>query len=106
METEAALVGSEGRVELDTISTVDLELALVVLPSDTELNHALGDGNDGESSLELGGDLEQLGAREGRLELCDRKISTIEALNIGKGMPCTYHDKPAGIRVHKRRWTW
>lgn len=86
METETALVGPEGRVELDTISTVDLELAPVVLPSNTELNHALGDGNDGESSFELGGDLEQLGAREGRLELCNRgkKESTIEALNIGK----------------------
>lgn len=71
METETALVGTEGRVELNTISTVDLELALVVLPSNTELNHALGDGNDGKSSLELGGDLEELGVGEARLELCN-----------------------------------
>lgn len=53
MEAEATLVWTKGGVKLDTISTVDLELALVVLPSNTELNHTLGDGNDGEGSLEL-----------------------------------------------------
>lgn len=71
METETALVGAESRVELDTVSTVDLEFTLVVLPSDTELNDALGDGNDSEGSLELRGDLEKLGARERRLKLYD-----------------------------------
>lgn len=60
MEAEAALVWTEGRVKLDTISTVDLELALVVLPGNTELNHALGDRDDSESGLELGRDLEEL----------------------------------------------
>jgi hypothetical protein len=69
VETETALVWSESGVELDTVSTVDLELALVVLPGNTELNHALGNGDDGESSLELGGDREELGAGEGRLKL-------------------------------------
>lgn len=77
MEAETALVGTEGRVELNTISTVDLELALVVLPSNTELNHALGDGNDSEGGLEFGGDLEELGVVEARLELCN-KINKIK----------------------------
>lgn len=86
METETALVGAEGRVELNAIPTVDLELALVVLPRNTELNHALGDGNDGESGLELGGNQEELGVGEARLELCndDKKRSTIEVLDIEK----------------------
>lgn len=60
MEAEATLVWTEGGVKLDTISTVDLELALVVLPGNTELNHTLGDGNDGEGSLELRRDQEEL----------------------------------------------
>lgn len=69
METETALVWSESGVELNTVSTVDLELAIVVLPGNTELNNTLGDGDDGESGLELGGDSEELGAGEGRLKL-------------------------------------
>lgn len=54
METETALVRTESRVELDTVTTVDLELAAVVLPDDSELDDALRDGNDLESGLVLG----------------------------------------------------
>jgi hypothetical protein len=46
MESEAALVWAKGRVELDTISAVDLGLSLVVLPDDAELDDSLGDGDD------------------------------------------------------------
>jgi hypothetical protein len=43
METETTLVGTEGGVELDTVASVDVGFALVVLPDDTELHDALGD---------------------------------------------------------------
>ena len=46
MQPETALVGAKGRVELHTVSAVDLEVALVVLPDDSELDHALRNGND------------------------------------------------------------
>ena len=42
VKAQAALVGSNGRVELDTVTTVDLDLALVVDPGNTEHDDALG----------------------------------------------------------------
>jgi hypothetical protein len=59
VETETTLVGAEGRVELHTETTVDLELALVILPDDAELNHALGDGDNSEGLAVLGVSLEE-----------------------------------------------
>jgi hypothetical protein len=49
VESETALVGAQSRVELHAVSSVDLALALVVLPGDTELDDALGDGGNLES---------------------------------------------------------
>ena len=46
MESEAALVWAKGRVELDTVAAVDLRLAFVIFPDDTELDDSLGDGDD------------------------------------------------------------
>jgi hypothetical protein len=43
VESEAALVGTKCGVELDTISTVYLDLSLIILPCDTELDNALWD---------------------------------------------------------------
>ena len=37
VKAQAALVGSDGGVELDAVTAVDLDLALVVDPGDTEL---------------------------------------------------------------------
>lgn len=51
MESETSLVWTESRVELDTETTVDLDLALVVLPRDTELDDALWDGSNLEGAL-------------------------------------------------------
>lgn len=69
MQTETTLVGAQGRVELHTISTVDLNLALVVLPHDAELDDALGDGDDLECGAVLGVLLEKGGGLEGRSKL-------------------------------------
>ena len=65
METETTLVGAEGRVVLDTETTVDLDLALVVLPDDTELDDTLRDGDDGQSLAVFGVLLEESGVLEG-----------------------------------------
>jgi hypothetical protein len=41
-ETQAALVGAEGRVVLHAVTTVDVILKVIVHPNDTELDGALG----------------------------------------------------------------
>lgn len=49
VQPETTLVGTKGRVELHTVSAVDLKIALVVLPDYSELDHALRNGNDLQS---------------------------------------------------------
>jgi hypothetical protein len=62
VEPQTTLVGTESRVELNPIPTVDLEIALVILPSDTELDNTLGDGDDRQSSLEIRRGQKELGS--------------------------------------------
>ena len=52
-EAQAALVGADGGVELDTIATVDLDLALIVHPGHPEHNNALGLHNAADDVLLL-----------------------------------------------------
>lgn len=54
MQPETTLVGAKGRVELNTVSAVDLDVALVILPHDAELDDALRDGDDLEACPVLG----------------------------------------------------
>ena len=70
MKSETALVGTEGRVELDAVATVDLEAASVILPDDAELDHALGNRHDLEGDSVLGLLLEQGAVLESRGKLC------------------------------------
>jgi hypothetical protein len=70
VETETALVWTEGRVELDSVTTVDLWLSLVVLPDNAELNDALWDRGNGERLSVLWVLLEERGVLEGGCELC------------------------------------
>lgn len=65
VKTETALVGTESRVELDTVTIVDLALVLVVLPDYSELDDALRNGHDLESLLVLWVLLEEGGGLEG-----------------------------------------
>lgn len=65
MEAEAALVGSQGRVELHAVPAVDLDLAFVVFPDNAELDDALGDGDDLEGGPVLGVLLEEGAQLEG-----------------------------------------
>jgi hypothetical protein len=76
VETETTLVGTESRVVLDAVTAVDLDLVLVVLPDDTELDDALGDGGDLESTLVLGVLLEESRVLEGRGKLCRFHVSS------------------------------
>lgn len=51
VQTETSLVWTESRVELDSVSAVDLDLVLVIFPDDTELDDAFWDGGDLEGFL-------------------------------------------------------
>jgi hypothetical protein len=59
MEAQPSLVRAQRRVELHTVSSVHLQLALIVLPHDPELHHALWDRRHGERLAVLGVLLEQ-----------------------------------------------
>jgi hypothetical protein len=51
VESEAALVWAERRVELDPVATVDLELSVIILPDDPELDDSFRDRGNCQSSL-------------------------------------------------------
>lgn len=78
VKAQATLVGPESTVELHAVAAVDLDLALVVLPYDTELDHALGDSSNGKSFLVLGVLFKQAGVFEGRGEFCHNALATEE----------------------------
>lgn len=78
MQPQTTLVGTEGRVELDAVSAVDLDLAAVILPDDTELDHPLGDGDDLECGAVLGLLLEQGRVLEGVDELCSKAGNVLD----------------------------
>lgn len=59
VETETTLVRAESRVELDTVTAVNGDGAVITLPGDTELDDTLGDLNDGEGTTVLGVLLEE-----------------------------------------------
>jgi hypothetical protein len=46
VESQTTLVRAESRVELNSVTSVDLELSLVILPGDSELDDSLGDLDD------------------------------------------------------------
>jgi hypothetical protein len=70
METESSLVWTKCRVKLDSVTSVDLWLVLVIFPNDAELDYALRDGDNLEGSLVFWLLLEEGGVFEGRNELC------------------------------------
>lgn len=84
VEPQPALVRAQGRVVLDAVAAVDLEVAIVVLPRDAELDDALGDRHDPQRRLVLGVLLEQRAVLEGDGELCGRAcVSMAMSLVIG-----------------------
>lgn len=69
VESKTALVGTESRVELDSVTTVDLEVALVIFPDDAELDDTLRNGGNSQSSAVLGVLVEEGAVLEGRGKL-------------------------------------
>ena len=65
VESKTSLVWTQGGIELHPISSVHLDLTLVILPYDTELNDSFGDGSDLEGGLVFGVLLEEGGILEG-----------------------------------------
>jgi hypothetical protein len=47
MEAESSLVRAKGRVELDTITTLDMWLSVIIFPDNAELDDTLWDLKDG-----------------------------------------------------------
>ena len=72
MKAQAALVGPDGRVVLDAVAAVDLDLALVVDPRDAEHDDALGldEALEQAGLLELGVGVER--GLKGRKDLLGR----------------------------------
>lgn len=70
VESQTTLVRPKGRVELHSVSSVDLALALVIFPYYSELNDTLWDGGHLECLLVLGVLLEQRAVLEGGDQLC------------------------------------
>jgi len=68
VESQTTLVWTKSGVELNSVSTVDLELSLVILPDDSELDDALWDGDDLEGGLVFWLLLEEGAVLEGRDE--------------------------------------
>jgi len=72
VESETALVWPQSGVVLNAEATVDLHLALVVLPRDSELDHTFGDGGYLKGFLVLWVLLEQRAVLQRRRKLCGR----------------------------------
>lgn len=70
MESQTALVWTKSRVELNSVSTVDLWLSLVIFPDDAELDDALRDGDDLEGGFVFGLLLEEGAVLKGRNKFC------------------------------------
>lgn len=80
MEPETALVRAQGRVELHTVTSVDLEVAVVIFPDDSELDDALGDGGHAQGGPVLRVLLEEGAVLEGADQLCDALAPAILGL--------------------------
>jgi hypothetical protein len=70
VKSETTLVWTKGRVELYTISSVDLGLEFVVLPNHSELDDSLWDGDDLEGGSVFWLLFEKAGVLEGGNEFC------------------------------------
>lgn len=69
MKSQSSLVWPQCRVELYTVSAIDLDFTLVIFPGDSELDNTLGDRSDLESGLVFWVLLEEGGVFESRGKL-------------------------------------
>lgn len=85
VQTETALVRTEGRVELHSVTAVDLDLVLVVFPDNSELDDALGDGGNLEGFFVFWVLLEEGRVLEGGGQLW-RGVSLVSLRRRGGGV--------------------
>ncbi len=78
MKSETALVGTDGAVELNAETAVNLNLAVVVNPGNSEHNNSLGLGNSLENTVCLV--LRVL--LKNRLERCENLCSRLNKLRL------------------------
>lgn len=69
MEAQTTLVRSKSRVELNTKTTVDTQIAAVVLPDNTELDNSLRNRGNFKGCAVLGVAIEECAVVESALEL-------------------------------------
>jgi hypothetical protein len=77
VQAETTLVRAKGRVELDAVAAVDLEVAGIILPGDTELDDTLRDRDHLEGRAVLGVLLEERRVLESIGTLCRRSVSLL-----------------------------
>lgn len=65
VKAETSFIGAQGRIELHTVSSIDLHLSLVVFPDNSELYDSFWNGSDLEGSLVFGVLFEEGGVFEG-----------------------------------------
>ena len=87
MESQTTLVWAQSRVELHTVSAIDLADSLVVLPDDAELNHTLRDLDDIKSLLILGVRLEE------RLKRLSELVESLEISPLRQGILIVISEK-------------
>jgi hypothetical protein len=71
VESQTTLVRAKGRVELDSEGAVHLQLAVVVLPHDTELDNTFWDGGDSQGGAVFGVIAEEGAVLESAHEFCE-----------------------------------
>lgn len=71
MEPQTTFVRTKGRVELHAKTTVHLNLASIIFPSDSELDDPFGNGSDLESFLVIRMLFEKRAIFECRCEFCN-----------------------------------
>jgi hypothetical protein len=103
VQAETALVWTEGGVELDSVAAVDLDLVLVVFPDNSELDDALGNGDDLEGGLVFGVLFEEGAVFKGGDQLCRVPCQPCPGGQIDKegqvGQVGSYLCTPARTRV-------
>jgi hypothetical protein len=105
MQSQTAFVGAESRVELDSVAAIDLEVAVVIFPDDTELDYSLRDRDDFEGYTVLGVLCEQRAIFKGADELWSNSVSSStprrQQARFLRQIFSPYLGTPAGTQARK-----
>lgn len=107
MKSQSPLVWSQRRVELYTVSAIDLDFTLVIFPGDSELDDTLGDRSDLESRLVFWVLLEEGGVFESRGKLYRwMELVTDDHTGDSGARPKAHLYTPARILARMEGWPW